>query len=697
MSTKFFTNKDDNNLIDKFKGVFENQSIHNFDALVGYFRASGYFKIRPLLNNVPEIRILVGINVDELINEAQKKGQLYLENTNHTKEEYINFVSEDISKAEYNEDVENGIIKFIEDIISKKVIIKAHGKRNLHAKIYIFRPQPFNEHTNGSVITGSSNLTDAGLGSNASSNYEFNVLLKEYEDVVFATKEFEELWEESTELLPVDIKGLKKKTYLNEEVTPYELYIKMLIEYFGDAVIRDQISSKDLPDGYTNLQYQADAVVEGFDKLIKHNGFILADVVGLGKTVVASRIIKRYIDKNGYNTKVLVVHPNAVEVNWKNTIKDFGITNYVQFITTGSLHKIIDGANMNYHNPEEYDLIVVDESHKFRSAGSNMYGLLELICKTPRITVGNDINRKKKVMLISATPLNNRPDDIANQVYLFQDSRKSTIEGVPNLQTFFSKKIEAYKQLYKVKDHNELIQKVKDIYLPIRDKIFTELVIRRTRADIQNIKRYKEDVDAQGMSFPVIRPPKKVEYVFNDDLNNLFYETVINLVDNLGYYRYTAISYLNDEYQELYDNARLISIQLASIMQTQLVKRLESSFFAFKKSLKRFHSSNQRMIDMFENDKIFVAPDLDLNKFYDEGKEDEIEDKINELNEQSPNNAIYKAEDFAPELLEGLKRDQDIIDHLVNKWEAVNEDPKIKKFISDLKPIFLGEGNLEKN
>ena len=73
MSTKFFTNKNDNNLINKFKGVFENQSIHCFDALVGYFRASGYFKIRPLLNNVPEIRILVGINVDELINEAQKK------------------------------------------------------------------------------------------------------------------------------------------------------------------------------------------------------------------------------------------------------------------------------------------------------------------------------------------------------------------------------------------------------------------------------------------------------------------------------------------------------------------------------------------------------------------------------------------------------------------------------------------------
>lgn len=696
MSTKFFTNKDTNSLINKFEGVFKNQNVHYFDALIGYFRASGYFNLRPFLDNVPEIRILVGINVDDLSAEAQRKGQLYLENTDKTKEEYLNFVAEDIAKASYRKETEEGIIQFIEDIISKKVLIKAHGKRALHAKIYIFRPNPFNEHTNGSVITGSSNLTEAGLGVNHSSNYEFNVLLKEYEDVKFATNEFEELWSEATELLPVDIKGLKKKTYLNDEITPYELYIKMLIEYFGDAVIRDKISGKDLPEGYTNLQYQADAVVEGFDKLMKHNGFILADVVGLGKTIIATRIIKKYIEKNGYNTKVLVVYPNALEINWKNTVKDFGLGNYIQFVSNGSLHKIIDGDNANYHNPEDYDLIVVDEAHKFRTSSSNMYGLLELICKTPRITVGNDINRKKKVMLITATPLNNRPDDIANQIYLFQDSRKSTIEGVPNLQSFFSNKAEEYKKLYKIKDHKDLIQKVKEIYLPIRDKIFTELVIRRTRADIKSIKRYNEDVKSQGMSFPEVNDPQKIEYQFDDNLEKLFFSTVISLIDDLGYYRYRAIEFINEEYEDLYDNAKLISRQLSMIMKTQMVKRLESSFYAFKSSLNRFYVSNQRMIEMFENNKIFVAPDLDLNKLYDEGKEDEIEEKINKLNESSPNNKVYKASDFDPQLLEGLKRDQQILAELYNQWHDIEIDPKTKKFISALNETLFGDKNLEK-
>lgn len=696
MSSKFFTNQADNSLINKFKGIFEHQNIHYFDALVGYFRASGYFKVRKLLNDVPEIRILVGINVDNLTAQAQQRGQLYLENTEVTRAEFLKFVSKDIAEASYYIEVEEGILEFIEDIITGKVVIRAHGKKNLHAKVYIFKPKPFNQHTSASVITGSSNLTDAGLGTSKDSNYEFNVLLNDFDEVEFATNEFETLWEKSTQLLPVDIKNLKKKTYLNDTITPYEVYIKMLIEYFGDAVIRDSISGKDLPDGYNNFQYQADAVVEGFQMLMKHNGFILADVVGLGKTVVATRIIKKYIEKNGYNTKVLVVYPNALETNWKTTVKDFGLSNYIEFVSNGSLHKIIDGENLNYSNPEDYDLIVVDESHKFRSGTTHMYGLLELICKTPRQTVGNDINRKKKVMLISATPLNNKPEDIANQLYLFQDSRKSTIEGVPNLQTFFSKKIEAYKQLYKIKDHKELVKKVKNIYDPIREKIFRELVIRRTRADIQKIKRYSEDISKQGMSFPKVKKPQKIEYAFDSDLNQLFYETVFCLIDTIGYFRYRAIEFIDNEYSDLYDNAKLISIQLSMIMRTQMVKRLESSFYAFKSSLRRFHVSNGRMIEMFENDKIFVAPDLDLNRFYDDGKEDEIEDKINELNESSPNNAVYKARDFAPELVEGLKKDQEVLGRLVEKWNQVQNDPKLTKFLKELERTLLNEKNLEK-
>ena len=186
-----------------------------------------------------------------------------------------------------------------------------------------------NEHKSGSVITGSSNLTDAGLGTRETANYEFNVLLRDFEDVKFATAEFEKLWKESVSILPKEIGGLKKETFLNDEFTPYEIYIKFLIEYFGKSIEFDPSSVSDLPKGFMRLTYQVDAVNQGFELLRRHNGFFLADVVGLGKTVVAARIAKKFFYTNGYPShvsRVLVVVPPALKDNWQETLDQFGLS-----------------------------------------------------------------------------------------------------------------------------------------------------------------------------------------------------------------------------------------------------------------------------------------------------------------------------------------------------------------------------------
>lgn len=251
MSTKFFTNNEENTLINKFEGVFTyNPNIQYFDALVGYFRASGYFRIRPFLDKVPKIRILVGINVDKLIAEAQQEGLEFFKNHKKTKEEFIRKIQEDIEKADYDKETEKGVLQFIDDLIEKKIEVKAHPDKKIHAKVYIFRPEPFNQHTPAQVITGSSNLTDAGLGSGNQYNYEFNVQLNDFDDVEYATAEFEKLWKEAIDILPVDIQQIKKETYLNEEITPYELYIKLLAEYFGKNIDYDPDSIGDLPQNF---------------------------------------------------------------------------------------------------------------------------------------------------------------------------------------------------------------------------------------------------------------------------------------------------------------------------------------------------------------------------------------------------------------------------------------------------------------
>ncbi len=282
MSTKFFTNEGQNTLLNKFKGVFENnKDIELFDALVGYFRASGYFKIRPFLEDVPKIRILVGINVDKILSHYHSKRLLFQGDANQTLIEFINELKKDIQTADYNKEVENGIIQFVDDIATKKIEVKAHPHRKLHAKIYIFRPENWNEHKPGNVITGSSNLTEAGLGGEDNYNYEFNVILRDFEDVKFATEEFDRRWKEGIAILPIDVSKVKKETYIYDNFTPFEVYIKFLIEYFGKSVEFDPNSVADLPQGFKRLTYQIDAVNQGFELLRKHNGFFLADVVGL--------------------------------------------------------------------------------------------------------------------------------------------------------------------------------------------------------------------------------------------------------------------------------------------------------------------------------------------------------------------------------------------------------------------------------
>ncbi|MDD2435805.1 MAG: phospholipase D-like domain-containing protein, partial [Bacilli bacterium] len=240
MSTKFFTNQEGNSLLKKFEGVYNNiDNIYCFDALVGYLRASGYFKVREFLDKIPKIRILVGINVDKLVKKYHDRGLLYLENPEETKNDFIKDTINNIQKANYDENTEKGIMKFIQDLSSGKIELRAHPNKKIHAKVYIFRPKNFNEYTPCEVITGSSNLTDAGFGVNPDSNYEFNVCLRDYEDVKFATDEFENLWSVSEPILKEEADRIKSGTYLRDDFTPFELYIKMLIEYFGNRVDYD--------------------------------------------------------------------------------------------------------------------------------------------------------------------------------------------------------------------------------------------------------------------------------------------------------------------------------------------------------------------------------------------------------------------------------------------------------------------------
>lgn len=699
MSTNFFTNRNGNTLINEFEGILTNNpQIKNLDAVVGFLRASGYFSLRPFLNNIDKVRVLIGIDVDKYIARAAQQGCLFMGAEEEVKEECLNLLKQDIEQSHYTKQVEDGMLQMVQDMLDGKLELRAHPSKKIHAKFYILYPDNFNQHTFGAAITGSSNLSGNGLGIGDDLQYEFNVKLTQYEDVAFAKEEFEQLWEEAkgVAINAEDYKNTLDKTYLKGDVTPYELYIKMLMEYFSDRVLEvDQDDPFDMPEKYSRFEYQTDAVIEGYQKLIRYDGFFLADVVGLGKTVIATMIAKRFLIENGRdNTKILVVYPPAVEQNWKTTFHDFGIDKYAQFIPNGSLKKILDEDNYDYWNAEEYDLVLVDEAHKFRTHTTGAFEQLQEICKMPRIETGNIPGYKKKVMLISATPMNNTPADIYYQILMFQDPRHCTIDGVPNLTAFFSPLIVEFRKFRN--QENIDLKQYKKLAERVRDRIIKPLTVRRTRTDIESIDRYNKDIKG----FPKVEKPIKKEYELNDHLANLFERAMSILDKELTYARYQAIAYLKPEASNgLYDNAELISRSLAGIRKNGLVKRLESSFYAFKISVENFRQANENMINMWENDRIFIAPDMDINLLYEKGfTDDEIEEKLNEKAETNPKNAMFTQADFRPEYIEMLRKDQQLLDEMWLEWECISDsdDSKFAKFEDLLKhELFKKDRNPE--
>lgn len=704
MSTKFFNNTPDNSLFEKFKGIAHNMlDFHTFQAVVGYFRSSGYFKLREEFEQVKKIQILVGINIDNIFRKQSKLffGQI---DEQAVVDAYSHDFVEEVKNAGYDEQTERGILQFCQDIIDKRLEMRIHRSKNLHAKFYLLLPENHNPNSDGWVIMGSSNLSDSGMGTVTSNRYELNVAMKDYDDVEYCKQEFEQLWEQAVSLNLEDIEQMKAKTHLAQLPTPYELYMKVLIDTFGSQVEDD--FTMEMPEGVKDIRYQHDAVIQGYQMLMQHNGFFLADVVGLGKTIVATMIAKRFVEVNGRYTNILVIYPPALEKNWTDTFKLFGIKRYAQFVSNGSLNKIIEGEG-NFREKGEYDLVIVDEAHNFRGATAGRYDDLQLICKTPRINEGLVKGHHKKVMLLSATPLNNRPTDLLNLLLLFQNARYSTIEGIQNLPVTFSPWIEEYdklmreRKLDKKNERNaEFAKRTDDLYEQIRTQVIDKVTVRRTRNNIKNVPAYKKDLDDQHIVFPDILPPNELVYELNGGLNDLFYSSMAILTDTphpednptgkgLHYARYRAVEFLQGEARKKYPTALHISTMLTGIYRVHMVKRLESSFYAFRRSLHTFLRITEDMIKMFDQNKVIIAPDINVKDKQAKGWElDRIIEYAVEkgLKEED---TVFKGEDFSERFLEMLKEDAENLKELCRKWDEVSEDPKLELFIDKLEHEFF--------
>ena len=330
--------------------------------------------------------------------------------------------------------------------------------------------------------------------------------------------------------------------------------------------------------------------------------------------------------------------------------------------------------------------MIIDESHKFKNFLTSRYKELERICK-------EDVKYKKKVILISATPLNNKPQDIANQLYLFQDKRNSTIDSHPNLETFFAEIDKKYREIISIKENQsdlseDELMELEQLSKKVRDNILREVMVRRTRTDIQTNEIYKKDLIEQNLNIPKINPVEELEYKLDDDLLKIFDRTISILMEDLKYYRYQILANLTQNGQKKYGEVQAgffekSALSLADIMKTMLVKRLESSFVAFKSTISKQCKNLKRLISMFEDGDIYI-PAKHFNLFeLLENDEDDFLTKVDYFLENEKMKA-FDSKDFKDEYLEQLKTDLKILQELVKLWENIDSDPKLDKFKSIL-------------
>ena len=645
--TSFITNESNFTLVDRFNSLLKDTEF--FDCLVGYFYVSGFNKLQESLKSTKKIRILVGMGIDSQTFKLIEDSRTSTISTTEYKKQFKKDVIKEMNNSEDNLVVEKGALLFLDWLKSGKVEIRGYKERKTHSKLYIMS-FPETDRDKGRVVTGSSNFTYPGL----EKNLEFNVELSRKEDYIFAREEFEKLWEHSEPISEEFINTLTHDTWLRNDITPYELYLKFIYEFLYDKIWNDKkdIDIDYFPPNFKYLDYQRDAVLDAKEKIKEYGGVFLSDVVGLGKTYMGALLAQQL-----KGTTLVIAPPALIDEHnpggWKRVLRDFEVKSIVE--SKGKLDQIVEKYEHN-----SYQNVMIDESHDFRNEDTQQYEYLSKICKG------------KNVILISATPFNNSPSDLLSQIKLFQPAHNSTLPNpkVRDLEAYF-KRLDKTQKMVDQSRNPELYLKVsKEISADIRENILQYLMVRRTRSSIS--KYYKEDLKKNKMEFPDVKKPIAVYYEFDDYINEVFEETLKLINQNLTFAKYRPLAV---EYQ-IKPDMKFINSQkiMGNFIKILLIKRLESGSYAFKKSIDNSISLHENALKVFQEKGEFYTSPSYTSKVFSLIEEEDI-DKIDELINEGKVKKYLK-EEFTPKFEEDLKLDLKVLHYIRDRWASIEEYPK---------------------
>lgn len=721
MSDHFITNKKGTkSLSDIINGILPKKDV-KVDFLVGYFYFSG---MKEIYQNIPDkqMRVLVGLDMDnELINrmvEYDKFKKKKVTSRQQIRDENLSTIVKLFNETDHFEiDDNDKAFKIYYEKIKNGTLEIRKTVEPSHAKMYIFT---YGEEDNedgevpGTIITGSSNLTYSGLkGQN-----EINVRFTSKSEFKDASEIFENLWENAIVIVDKDHitefnEGVIKHIWFEKIFPPYLFYLRVLYEYFKIDYSKHVYSPSKITGGkYYNLKYQEDAIRMGISTIEKHNGVIISDVVGLGKSIIGASIA------HNLKLRTIVIAPPHLVPQWDDYCQEFHVT--ARIFSSGKIASALENYRSKTRLNEKW-LIIIDEAHNYRNEFTQDYALLHDLCQ------GN------KVMLLTATPFNNQPSDIYSMVKLFQIPTKSTLRTVDNLGESFKELISRYKELKKSQKNKkitkeELNNEVVKISENIRN-IISPLIIRRSRLDLSGIPDYKDDLSKQKIKFPEVNDPIKLDYNLGD-LSGLYISTLQRIspnkddeIDQEDYLieddvkdnilsenqfkatRYKPALYVKEEYKkEVRKKIEEVGLEynlfigsqrnLAKFMRTLLVRRFESSQKAFMISLGNMLNNSRNILTWAEKRgavPVYKKGYLpDIKSMYDSNKDSsleaidqDLEDAIEKLKPRGlfEINTDYLTDDFFVD----LKQDIRILETLQKEWSDIEKDPKLETFIETLK------------
>lgn len=679
----------------QFYNIDNESDIHNIKEICiltayCYYEVFSYIIKNENARNIflnAKVKILIGMNIDN------KTRRLYF-NDNKDNDKAIN----DFKEFTLTESKEySSIIELFKYKCENKTLEIRKTAEYMHAKLYLFK---YNEEAErNAFLIGSSNFTHRGI----KDRKELNIYCKDGFNELY--NYFEEEWNKAHEILNNKnekefFRNIIKSTNEDKKdkddfVSPYKIFLKVIYEYF-EFINREELLCSPSDYGYRDYKYQIDAIKSGINGIMLYNGVLISDVVGLGKSIIASAIAKNLLLKEKVEEIIIICPPKIID-SWENYNIEFQIK--AKVFSIGLLDKALE----HIRNHRKNRLIIIDEAHRFVNNKTYSYDMITNIC------FGN------KVIAITATPMHNTTSDIFSIIDIF-DRKLTKNKNIEEAKIKILKEERELKSKYKKSENSkeENIKKSKEIAKEIMSLIHT-IIIRRTRNDLLEDSEYRKDLEKQKTEFNDVEEPKLHDYELGD-LSKLYYDTLEKISpynednednkDNSNIFkgvRYKPLIYLKKEtiedkrksaeiVKEVYgedanfDFADLSSNNIAKFMRHLLVRRFESSIFAFKKSV-------DNMIAKYENIKMWISKNrYTIYKRGDVNYEDYDDDNDIMIKDNSKKyEGLYIIENvkevLSKEFFIDFENDLKILKEIKKDWEniGIEKDKKFFKLKEELK------------